>query len=121
MNTERKTGEVVAVFISIFLCLAALITSHIWSVENPLTANKFLLKVGSFLPGWWGIGTYAGKEMLALIVWVLSWVILHFTLRNFQFSLKKWLSLFLISILTLMIITWPPIYHAIWGWLPTKP
>ncbi|WP_214482155.1 hypothetical protein [Bacillus sp. SM2101] len=121
MTEQRKSGEIVAVLISIIVGLIALIISHIWSIANPLVANAYLLKIGSWLPGWWGIGVYAGKEMIALLVWVFSWIALHFMLRNVQLSLFKWIYIFLISILFLLIITWPPIYHAIWGWLPTKP
>ncbi|NBI29957.1 hypothetical protein [Chengkuizengella marina] len=121
MIKQRKTGEILAVLISIFLGFSALITSHIWSITNPATANYVLLKIGSWLPGWWGIGTYAGKEMIGLIFWIVSWIVLHFILKNIQISLKKWLAVFMFSIFTLLIITWPPIYHAIWGWLPTKP
>ena len=44
------------------------------------------------------IGPYSGKETIALVVWCLSWVILHAALRNASPSVAKSLYAFLIGL-----------------------
>jgi len=118
MGTQRKTGEVVAAMIAVWLGMVAVAASHIWSVATPYPANAYLLKIGSWMPNYGGIGPYAGKETLGLVVWLGSWLILFFLLRKRDLVLKTWVYAFLAGFVLVMIALWPPVYHAIFGWHP---
>ena len=39
-------------------------------------------------------GSYAGKESLALIVWLGSWAVFHYLWRKQDLSLQGWLPIF---------------------------
>jgi hypothetical protein len=111
-----KTGEIVAVMVSVWLGLASLIGSHLWSVANVVQSNLVLLKIGSWMPGWWGIGPYAGKETIGLVTWLVSWVILFYVLKERELKLKPWIYGFVIGFIALIVLIWPAVYHAILGW-----
>ncbi|MBC8081456.1 MAG: hypothetical protein H7X86_14005 [Gorillibacterium sp.] len=117
----RQFGEIGAVLASVWIGMTAILVSHMWSVANPLVANQVLLRLGSWIPGWWGIGPYAGKETVGLIGWLLSWGILHFLLRKREFQLQKWMFGFLCGFLLVVILLWPPVIHFFFGWLPNLP
>ncbi len=85
---NRHSGEIAATLLSVWLGLASLVCSHLWSVAKPERANLFLLKMSVWIPGWEKIGPYAGKETIGLIVWLMSWLLLFFLLKNREFSLK---------------------------------
>jgi hypothetical protein len=122
MNEAKPaTGEAVAALYPILIGLALLLASHVWSIVEPFRAPQLLLKLGSWMPGWWGIGPYAGKETAGLIGWLGSWSLLHFLLRKRQLELKPHFYAFLIGFLVLLTGFWPPVYHAFTGWLPTVP
>jgi hypothetical protein len=118
---KRKTGEIAAALTAVCIGLTGMIASHIWSVADQARANLFLLKIGSWIPAWWGIGPYAGKETIGLVLWLGSWVPLHFVFKRLEISLKGWAYGFIAAFALIVIMTWPPVYHAIWGWLPTLP
>lgn len=116
---NRKSGEIVATLLSVWLGLASLVCSHIWSMAKPDRANLFLLKMGVWIPGWEKIGSYAGKETIGLIVWIVSWLLLFFLLKNREFSLKHWLYAFVAGMIIIVVFIWPPVIHALFGWNPT--
>lgn len=118
---QRKTGEIAAALIAVLIGLAGMIASHIWSVVDQARAHLILLKIGSWIPGWWGIGPYAGKETVGCVIWLVSWLVLHFILKRYEISLKGWTYGFLGLFVIILIFTWPPVYHGIWGWLPALP
>lgn len=105
--------------LSVWLGLASLVCGHLWSVAKPERANLFLLKMGVWIPGWEKIGPYAGKETIGLIVWLVSWLLLFFLLKNREFSLKYSIYAFVAGMIIIVIFIWPPVIHAIFGWNPT--
>ncbi len=114
---KRHSGEAVAVLLSVWLGLAAMQISHIWSIADPVEANLVLLKIGSWwMPNWMKIGSYAGKETVGLIVWLASWLLLFMMLRKRDFHLKPWIYGFIAGIMVVVIFTWPPLIHTIFGW-----
>jgi vacuolar-type H+-ATPase subunit I/STV1 len=119
-HKQRKSGEFAAVLLSVCLGIAATTFSHLWSVYDPVRANPILLKIGSWLPGWWGIGPYAGKETAGLLVWLSAWGICHWTIGRKEVALKRWVILFVVAFVANLIISWPTVYHAILAW-PTMP
>jgi hypothetical protein len=116
----RKTGEFAAVLLSVWLGIAATTVSHIWSYYDPIRANQILLKLGSWIPHWWGIGPYTGKETAGLLVWLAAWAIFHWTIGRKEVNLKPWTIGFAVAFIANLIILWPTVYHSILWW-PTLP
>lgn len=117
-DKKVNTGEAAAALGSVWLGMAGLVFSHLWSVIDPIRANMKLLKIGSWIPGWWGIGPYAGKQTVALALWIGGWAVLHLLFKQQEVNLKRWIYAFLIGFAVLMLLIWPPIYHNLFGWNP---
>lgn len=115
-DKQRKTGEVASVLLSVYLGILTTTASHLWSYYNPLKANAILLKIGSWIPSWWGIGPYAGKETVGLLVWLVSWAIFHWTIGRKEVDLRPWTIGFAIAFVGNLIILWPTVYHTILWW-----
>lgn len=113
---SAQSGEAAAVLLSILLCMAALTGAHWWSVAAPASANLKLLWLASWVPGGLRIGPYAGKEIAACLVWLVTWGLLHSLLRGRVVSLERWLYGFIAAVLLMLVLLWPPIYHAMFGW-----
>lgn len=118
---NKKTGEIAAALFSAWLGIASLVGSHVWTVADPLYANQFLLKIGSWMPGWQGIGAFSGKETVGLATWLVSWSLLFVLLKHREVNLKVCFYAILAGFAVIFIFTWPPVYHAIFGWHPAIP
>lgn len=118
---ERKSGEMNAALGALWLGLAGMAGSHLWSTADPAGSKPVLLKLGSWVPGWWGIGPFAGKEVIGLLLWLCSWLILHFLLKGRDTSIRKVAVLFVIGFAIIIVAIWPPVYHAFLGWPPGLP
>jgi hypothetical protein len=100
---ERSTGPVVAALMAV-LCgeFALLLADKISNRSKAIESSVYSL--GKWMPGATGtgaggsIGPYSGKETIALIVWCLSWVILHAAMRKASPSVAKSLYVFLIGL-----------------------
>ena len=66
-----------------------------------------------WMPGAEGIGPYSGKETIALVVWLVSWLGLHRLLRFKEWNNNVVLVLFLTGIAVATTLVWPPIFEAI--------
>jgi hypothetical protein len=62
-----------------------------------------------WIPGAAGIGPYSGKETLGLLAWLVSWGILHFSLRKHQLDGRLWLIVFLVGMGVASTLVWPPV------------
>jgi hypothetical protein len=99
----RPTGPVVAALMAV-LCgeFALLLADKISNRSKAMEA--WVYSLGKWMPGATGsgpdgsIGPYSGKETIALVVWLLSWAILHAALRRASPSVAKSLSVFLIGL-----------------------
>jgi hypothetical protein len=105
---ETYSGPIVAATLSALLGLLTLvITHHISRLTTGL--DKLVHSYGYWIPGATGtgpdgsIGSYSGKETLALWVWGLAWLLLHFLWRKQDFSLRAFLPFF-IGFLVLLIL-----------------
>jgi hypothetical protein len=112
----RSSGEVAAALFAVWIGLAGMAASHLWSVWDPLQAEPVLLKLGSWIPGWQGIGPYAGKETIGLAGWMSSWLILHVIFRGINVNLRWCLYGFIAGMFVLTAAIFPPVYHAVLGW-----
>ena len=87
------------------------------AVVNLFTAaskafNAWVHAVGKlWMPGAEGIGPYSGKETLALVAWLVSWVILGAALRHKEMRLSRWLIVFLIGVGVATTLIWPPVFE----------
>lgn len=103
-----STGPVVAATLAPLLgFLTLLITHHLSRLSSGL--DKLVHSYGHWIPGSVGsgpdgsIGSYAGKETLALAVWGLSWLLLHYVWRRQNISLRRWLPLFVGGLMLVMV------------------
>jgi hypothetical protein len=67
------------------------------------------------MPGAQGIGPYSGKETLALVGWLGSWVIMHFALRKRDLMVSRWLIVFLVGLGLATTLIWPPVFEYLAG------
>lgn len=118
---QHRSGEVAAALGGLWLGLAGVVGSHLWSTADPAGSKPVLLKLGIWIPGWWGIGPFAGKETVGLAMWLGSWLALHFLLRGRDVSVRSAAALFAIGFGIILILVWPPVYHALLGWPPGLP
>ena len=113
------TGPATAASLAAGLGLLALGSANLLSsvfqpFEETLTmASRF------FFPGGDQITAYGGKELVALITWLLSWLILHFSLRRRHTSLTSTAAVFVFCLMTSTLFFWPPIIRLITGLLRT--
>ncbi|NOU97121.1 hypothetical protein GC093_28425 [Paenibacillus sp. LMG 31456] len=115
-SKQPRSGEAVAAMAAIILGMGALTATHWWSVTDASHANPILLQWGSWLPYGHRIGPFAGKQAAALAVWLFSWLLLLPLLMRFDFKLRSWTYAFITSMLILLVLLWPPVYHALFGW-----
>jgi len=93
------TGPVVAATLSPLLGFFTLVISHhISRLSSAL--DQLVHAYGYWIPGsqgsgpGGGIGSYSGKETLALAVWGISWLLFHQLWKRQDFSLRRWLPVF---------------------------
>ena len=112
---RRATGEAVAAL------MAAMIGMLTLAVVNQFTAispgfNTWVHSVGRlWMPGAAGIGPYSGKETLAVVGWLVSWVVLHPALRARELTLSRWLIAFLVGVGLATTLIWPPVFEDFAG------
>lgn len=101
--TRVHTGPLVAATLSPLLgFLTLVVTHHLSRLSTGL--DTLVHSFGYWIPGSIGsgpdgsIGSYAGKETLALAVWLGSWVIFHLLWRQQDFYLAPWLRAFAVSL-----------------------
>jgi hypothetical protein len=80
---ERIPGGIaVAALMGAMLGMQTLAVVNVFTAGSP-AFNTWVHNVGKlWMPGAQGIGPYSGKETLALIGWLGSWLILHLALRK---------------------------------------
>lgn len=97
------SGPLVAASISPILGFFTLMVSHHISRLSK-NLDRLVHAYGHWIPGSVGtgpdgsIGSYTGKETLALTVWLSSWLLFHVLWRNRDLSVKVWIPWFLGSI-----------------------
>ena len=112
-NLEKPVGPAVAASWAAGLGLLALAISHILA-DAYEGAKTVVHNIGkAWMPGAEGIGPYSGKETIALVVWLVSWAILHFLLRKRQMSLMISGTLFLTLVGLATTLLWPPVTHQV--------
>ena len=107
--TETKpNGPVAAAFIAAgiaSLVLGLFVTLN----EMSKDVNTFLKFDASFGIGS-GVGPLSGKVTLAVIAFVISWVVLHLALRGKEVDFRKAFAIALILVALGFALTFPPIF-----------
>ena len=109
------SGIAIAALMASMLGLLAL------AVVNVLTAaskgfSTWVHGVGKlWMPGAEGIGPYSGKETISLVVWLGTWVVLHYALRERELKLSTWLIAFLVGVGVATTLIWPPVFEYLAG------
>jgi hypothetical protein len=110
---SKPSGPAAAAVISGSLGLLAMAIAHTMAdgSEAVKTAVHNLGKL--WMPGAQGIGPYSGKETIAVLVWLGSWAIMHFMLRNRQVNLARYGVAFLVLMGLSTTIFWQPVTHLL--------
>lgn len=97
------TGPAIAATLAPVLGFYTLMISHHVSRLSK-EWDKFIHSYGYWIPGSTGtgpdgsIGSYSGKETLAVIVWFTSWLVFHYLWKKQDLPISRWLPIFLGSI-----------------------
>lgn len=90
------SGPIIAATLSTLLGLLTLVvTHHVSRLTKGL--DQMIHSFGYWIPGATGtgpdgsIGSYSGKETLALVVWLTCWLAFHILWRKQDFSLRAFL------------------------------
>jgi len=92
------SGIAVAALMSSMLGMLALAVVNVFTTASK-DFNAWVHGVGKlWMPGAAGIGPYSGKETISLAVWLGTWVVLHYALRERELKLSTWLVVFLVGV-----------------------
>ena len=109
------SGAAVAAIISAVLGMLTLAIVN-WGTAASKGFNEWVHGIGRlWMPGADGIGPYSGKETLSLLVWIVSWIVLHVALKNRELNLGRWLIVFLVGIGIATTLVWPPVFEYLAG------
>lgn len=96
---DCHSGPVVAATLAPLLGFFTLVVSHHVSRLSK-ALDQLVHAYGYWIPGSQGsgpagsIGSYSGKETLALAVWGITWLLFHQLWKNQDFSLRRWFPVF---------------------------
>lgn len=102
VETQRPNGDAIAAFIAAgvgCLTLGILVTAAELSAPIKDTLNVYN-----------PVGPLSGKTLGAVIVWFITWVILHFQWRARSMPLGKWLKITWVLVGLGLLLTFPPIF-----------
>jgi hypothetical protein len=106
---SRSSGPACAAVLAAALGLLALALAQVLSEVSAAFKSAMQILGDSWMPGAAGIGPYSGKETVALLVWLISWAILHVLWKPRELSVGRLgtIALALIGIATTLV--WPPV------------
>ncbi len=108
-------GVAVAAFMSAMVGLLTLALVNLFTAASK-GLNTWVHSVGRlWMPGAEGIGPYSGKETLALVAWIGSWVALHLILRKKDVEISRWFIVFMIGVGVATTLIWPPVFEYLAG------
>lgn len=114
MTTEQKfeipNGAAIGAYLSAMIGLLTLGVVVILCEASKDFSERIHSVGKTWIPGAEAIGPYSGKETVALIAWLLSWLVLHFIFRKRELNGGFWLILFLIGMGVATALVWPPVW-----------
>ena len=112
-RTPLPMGLAAAALLSAGLGLVALAASHVASESSESFKQAMQTLGNAWMPGAPGIGPYSGKETAGLLVWGISWFLLHLLLRKRDVSLVVAGTLMLLLVGAATTLLWPPVTHLL--------
>jgi len=112
-TSAKPSGPAGAAVLSVGIGLLAMAISNVLAEGSEATKNAIHNLGKLWIPGAQGIGPYSGKETIALVVWLVSWAILHYALRRREVSLTAYGLGFLVLVGLATTMLWPPVIHEI--------
>jgi hypothetical protein len=115
---QVPSGALIAATFSPLLGFFTLMLSHHISRLSK-SLDQLVHSYGHWIPGSTGsgpdgsIGSYTGKETLALAVWLTSWLVFHLVWRNRELSVKNWIPWYLSALLLLTLSFFHPLIDPI--------
>ena len=108
-----SNGPIVAAFVSATIGILVLALVQVATVMSA-SFKDTVFEVGkAWIPGAEGIGPSSGKETFMLAAWLLSWVGLHYTLRQRELPLRPLFGVALAILAVAVFLVWPPVWHLI--------
>ena len=112
-KSKMKNGIAAAAMISSMIGVLSLSVSHTLSVLSQ-ESKLMIHEIGKlWIPGADAIGPYSGKETIMLMGWGVSWIILHYALRNRDVKLSYYTIIFMIGVGIAILLVWTPFVHLI--------
>jgi hypothetical protein len=110
------SGSAAAALISVGIgCFAMMITHHF--AETSRSIDGFIWTVGKWIPGsdtrdplWGSLGSYAGKETMLLMGWLISWSILHILLKSKHVKTRTIFIWTFGLIVAATVMSWQPLF-----------
>ena len=109
----RPTGPAAAAMLAAVVGLLSMAVAHVVATAFQPFEAALLVAGRVFFPGGDTTGGYSGKELVALVVWLGSWALLHRRLRQRQVGLTGVTAMVLLALLAATLLVWPPITRAI--------
>lgn len=110
---EKPTGIAAAAILACAVGTLVLAASHLLAEYSDAGKSWVHAWGKAWMPGAQGIGPYSGKETLALLAWLVSWILLHLWLRRKDANLTASGVLFLIGIGLATTALWPPVTEGV--------
>ena len=109
------SGVAVAALLAAMLGMLALAAVNQATQISP-PFNTWVHGVGKlWMPGAERIGPYSGKQTLAAVAWIGSWVLLHLVLGRREMAVSRWLIVFLVGAGIATTWIWPPVFEYFAG------
>jgi hypothetical protein len=96
-------------------CFTMMVAHHLSDTSKQ--REKILKDLGGWIPGshnpsklWGNIGSYAGKETMLLIGWLVSWVILYFLWKDKQIKSKTIFFWIFFLFVAATAMSWHPLF-----------
>jgi len=110
-RARMSEGVAVAALMAAMIGMLTLAAVNLFTTASK-GFNAWVHSVGKlWMPGAQGIGPYSGKETLALVAWLVSWVVLDAALRRREMKLSRWLIVFLFGVGIATTLIWPPVFE----------
>lgn len=110
-----QSGVAAAAILSAGLsCLLMMINQHFTMISKQW--NQIIWDLGAWMPGshnqdplYGSIGSYSGKVTFLIIVWLISWFLLHQLFKHKSIKAERVIFWLLISLAGAVIISWHPL------------
>jgi hypothetical protein len=110
------SGPAAAVFVSAGIGAFGMMVSHHLS-DTSKEREAFLKVLGNWIPGannpdklWGNIGSYAGKETVLLLSWIVSWIVLHQLWKHRQIKANTVFFYFFLLFVAATAMSWHPLF-----------